>query len=190
VTAKERRTYFRIRMPARVAIRPVEETSLAEARLRVRSRHVAPPIAPGSLEETRIPPESRATLDVLQRIAITLERIDRRLDDLILVQNDPDAKSQIAGDPVVISLSASGFSGPFDLDLESGTAVEVTLDLTEGGIPSIPALARIVRSTRTTPQPITALRFIHILPDDRERIVQLSLRRQSQDLRERRMGEE
>ena len=187
---KERRTYFRIKTPARVAIRPLGEGSIEEARLRVRARHVVPPVAPGSLEETRFSAESRAMLDVLQRVAVTLDRMDQRLEDFIRAHRDADVPSLIPGDPVVISLSASGFSGPFDLDLESGSPVEVTLDLCEGGLPTIPALARIVRSTDDAHRETTALRFIDILPDDRERIVQLSLRRQSQSLREQRIGEE
>ena len=187
---KERRSYFRIKTPARVAIRPLGEGSLEEARLRVRARHVVPPVAPGSLEENRLSAESRAMLEVLQRVAVTLDRMDRRLEDLIRAHRDADVPSLIPGDPVMISLSASGFSGPFDLDRESGSPVEVTLDLCEGGLPSIPALARIIRSTDDTHRETTSFRFIDILPDDRERIVQLSLRRQSQNLREQRGGEE
>ncbi len=187
---KEKRSYFRIKTPARVAIRPLGEGSLEEARLRVRARHVVPPIAPGSLEENRLSAEGRAMLEVLQRVAVTLDRMDQRLEDLIRAHQDGNIPSLIPGDPVVISLSASGLSGPFDLDLEPGSPVEVTLDLCEGGLPQIPALARIIRSTGDANRETTALRFIDILPDDRERIVQLSLRRQSQNLREQRMGEE
>ncbi len=129
-------------------------------------------------------------LDVLQRVAVTLDRMDQRLEDLVRAQRGEDVPSLIPSDPFVISLSASGVSGPFNLDLEPGTPVEVTLDLCDGGTPTIPLLARIVQSTDEAHRTTTALRFIDILPDDRERIVQLSLRRQSQDLREKRMEEE
>ncbi len=187
---KERRSYFRIRTPARVHVRAVEEGSFEEARLRVRARHVAPPITPGSLEESRLSTEGRVTLDLLQRVAVTLERIERRLDELERTRRGQASPSLVPEDPVVISLSASGFSGPFDLELEPGSLVEVTLDLWEGGLPSISALARVAPSRPGEDQPSLAFRFVDILPDDRERIVQLSLRRQSQALREQRMEEE
>jgi hypothetical protein len=186
----ERRDYYRIRTSARVALWVVPEESLPLAIARVRARHVLPPIPRGVVEERGLSTEIRAVLDVLQRISMTLERIDRRVDDVMRVQRGEDPRSVVPSDPVEISLSGSGFACPLNTPVEPGTLVELTLDLWDAGIPQIPALARVVRQWTEDDQSLAAMRFVEILPEDRERIVQLALRRQSASLREQRMGGE
>jgi hypothetical protein len=88
-------------------------------------------------------------------------------------------------------LSASGFSGPFSVDVTSGDLVEVQLDLWESGLPLITALAHVINVQESDDgRQITAFSFDEILAEDQERIVQLTLRSQSQALRESRRGEE
>jgi hypothetical protein len=184
----DRRAYYRIRTSARVALRFVPEDTIEQARARVRSRHVAPPIASGAIEERRLSTESRVLLELVQRVALTLARIDQRLDDLVLAQRGDTLRSIVPSDPIQISISGSGFACTVDEMLETGSLFEVTFDLWDTGIPLIPALARVVRCWQTEDRPIAGLRFVELLPEDRERIVQLVLRKQSAALRERRIG--
>jgi hypothetical protein len=149
---------------------------------------VAPPIASGAIEDRRLSAETRVLLDLVQRVALTLARIDQRLDDLVLAQRGDTPRSFVPSAPIQISISGSGFACTVDEPLESGALFEVTLDLWDTGMPLIPALARAVRCWETTDPPIAGFRFVELLPEDRERIVQLTLRKQSAALREQRMG--
>jgi hypothetical protein len=186
----ERRSYFRVRTSACVALRPVAEETIEQARARVRARHVDPPIPSGTIEERRLSTENRAVLDLVQRVAVTLARIDQRLDDLVQAQRGEAPDSVVPADPMEISISGSGFACPIKAPLEPGTLLEVTLDLRDAGVPLIPALVRVVRCSEIEGRPVAGLRFVEIVPEDRERIVQLTLRRQSSELRRRRMGGE
>lgn len=181
------REYFRIDAPARVALRAVAPDEEEAARLRVRARHT-PGFDPRSLEEARAGVEQRALLDVLGRIALLLERVDRRLDELGRLWISGERGPLIGSEPVRISLSGSGFSGVVPITCSPGALFEAHLDLWESGLPLIASLARLVRVDADGGR---AFAFEEILPADRERIVQLAVRRQSQALREqRREGEE
>ena len=63
------------------------------------------------------------------------------------------------------------------------------LDLWESGLPLIRALARCVKLEEATEgHMIIAFGFEEILPEDQERIIQLTLRSQSQAIRESKRG--
>jgi hypothetical protein len=149
---------------------------------------VAPPVASSAIEDRRLSSESRVLLELMQRVALTLARIDQRLDDLVLTQRGDAPRSLVPSDPIPITISGSGFACTVDGPLEVGALFEVTLDLWDTGIPLIPALARVVFYRAEEDPPIAALKFVELLPEDRERIVQLTLRKQSAALREQRMG--
>ena len=184
----EKREYFRIRIPARLSYRFVPEEDVEEARLRVRARSVVSPIPPGALEATRLPGEMRVALEILGRIAVTLERIDQRVDALIQIQRGGAPSAHILPNPIEISLSASGLACPTDLGAAPGDLLEITLELCESGIPPVPALARVVKRVGNGEGRVTALRFVELQSQDRERLVQLALRRQSRSLREEGTG--
>ena len=74
-------------------------------------------------------------------------------------------------------------SGRTQIDVE---LVEATLDLSESGLPLIPCMALVMGRDENG---YTALRFEEIAPEDRERIIQLSLRTQSRELRHERNKE-
>lgn len=179
------REYFRIRTHARVGLRAVAAADLERARLRVRAAHVPPVIAAGSLDESHQSPEQRATLAVLLRIWIALERIDRRLASLAAGPGGEEPWLVAPDEPVKIGLSASGFAGDFALREPSGALFEATLDLSEAGLPPIPALARLARRFAHDGREVVAFAFEEIHEADRERVVQLTLRRQSEELRAR-----
>jgi hypothetical protein len=185
---REKRDYYRIRTSARVALWAVPEQAIEQARARVRARHIPSAIPPGAFEDRGLSMEGRALLDVLQRISMTLARIDRRVDDLMRVGRGEDGRSIVPSEAVEITLSGSGFACPIDKDVEPGTLFELTLDLWDAGVPQIPALARVVHVWAEGVESLAAMQFVEILPEDRERIVQLTLRRQSATLREQRMG--
>ena len=144
--------------------------------------------APGALEDAHSTSENRAMLELLQHIALTLERIDQRLDSAISDPDKASAKPEFHG--LDINLSGSGFAGAFDLDLTLGTFVEAQIDLWDAGIPLIRSVA-CVRTIHPSDAsaPISAFSFEELLPEDLERIVQLTLRAQTQEFRERRQGE-
>ncbi len=185
----ERREYFRIQTFARVGLRVLSSEEVEQARHRLKHRLQSAVPSSSAIDEPGLSSEHRVALDLLQHIALTLDRIDRRLDQL--------ADGQSAGNrivppqqPVAITLSGSGFSGPFSLDVSVGEAVEVQLDLWESGLPLITALARAVELEESAEgHMISAFSFEEILPEDQERIVQLTLRSQSHAIRENRMGE-
>lgn len=133
-----------------------------------------PTLPPGSLEEARLAAEQRALLLALERISVTLARLDRRVEDLVRAQVAGEAPLLLPEERVEISLSPSGFAGPFDLDVEPGALVEVDLDL--AGLPVIPALARVVRALEGDADAVLAFSFEECAAEDRERIVELTLR--------------
>ena len=181
---KSGREYFRVATVARVSLRAVEAADEENARRRVRLRHVPDPIAKHGVEDARIANEDRAMLDVLGRISLALDRIDRRIEEIARVQlgNEGGPLTSLGGDPIDVVLSGSGFSVPYDMKLEPGTLVEAYLDLWDAGLPLIPALARVARIDTGPGDEHTALGFCEIAPEDRERIVQLAIRRQSEHL--------
>ncbi len=182
-----RREYFRIRCYARVGLRTVDDSEESAARARVRTRSIPRAFAPGALEGQGLPSEQVLTLDLLKYIALSLDRIERRIDD-VARQASGVHSDLLSSAPVEICLSAAGFAGPFGLDLPGKTLVEVQLDLGEAGLPPIWALARVVAQVPDAPDD-TAFGFEEILPDDRERLVQLALRSQTQAIRKERSGE-
>jgi hypothetical protein len=179
------REYYRIRTHARVGLRVVTGPEVEPARLRVRAAHVPPVIPAGSLDESRQSPEQRATLAVLQRIWIALERIDRRVASLAAGPGGEEPWLVAPDQPLAIGLSASGFAGDFALREPTGALFEATLDLSEAGLPPIPALARLARRFAHDGGQVVAFAFEEIHEADRERVVQLALRRQSEELRAR-----
>ena len=175
----ERRQAFRINTIARVCLRPIAEDAVDTARLRVLALSVPELIGTRTLDDTRVHDE-RAQLELLQRIAFSLDRVNRRIADL-------EQRRGVAGvdrfsEPLQISLSASGMSGPFDLREEPGSLVEVTLDLMDVGLPLIPGVASVVRGGDLPPK-TTALRFEELTQDDRERLFRFAIRMQRHSLR-------
>ncbi len=184
----QRREYFRIRCFARIGLRLLDPQDEPAARGRIRSRCVPRAFAPGVLEESGLAGEQRLTLGLLKYIALSLDRIERRIDGAFR-RADERGDLLAAGGPAEICLSATGFAGPFGLDLPNKALVEVQLDLGDAGLPLITALARVIASDETESLDDTAFGFVELLPDDRERIVQLTLRSQTQALRKERSGE-
>ncbi len=179
------REYFRIRTYARVGLRLVDPAGLEGARLWVRSQHLPPVMPAGTLDESRQAPEQRAMLELLQRIWVSLERIDRRIGQLAAGPGGADGWLLEPDEPLAIGLSASGFAGDFGVPHPTGTLVLATLDLAEAGLPPIPVLARLARRFAHEGREVIAFAFEEIDEADRERLVQLALRRQGESLRER-----
>ena len=184
----ERREYFRIQTFARVGLRVLSEEEGEQARLRLKSRRPSAFLSPTAIDESGLSSEHRVALDLMLRIALTLDRIDRRLDEMARAGQSADGHL-LSLQPVDITLSGSGFSGQFSLDVSPGELVEAQLDLWESGLPLIGALARIVKLEESEGHMITAFGFEEILPEDQERIIQLTLRSQSQAIRENKRGE-
>lgn len=185
----ERREYFRILCFARVRLRVLEPADEPSARARIRARRVPHAFTPGALEEAGLGAEQRLSLGLLKSIALSLERIERQIDRVGRPSGAADGELLPTDAPLEISLSASGFAGPFGLDLADKTLVEAQLDLGDAGLPMIAALARVVASPDQPSLDRTAFAFEELVPDDRERIVQLALRSQTQALRDERSGE-
>jgi hypothetical protein len=122
--------------------------------------------------------EPRALLDGLRQISLALERIERRLERLELGARNTAALSSA---PVEISLSGAGFAGPSELELAPDQLAWVELELPGSGLAPICALARPVRGPEA--EPLAAFHFEEIHAEDREQLVQLALRIQSQALR-------
>ena len=183
-----RREYFRIRCYARVGLRIVDDVEESAARARVRTRSIPRAFAPGALEAQNLPSEQLLALGLLKYIALSLDRIERRIDDVARQAGGMQSELLSSDAPVEVCLSAAGFAGPFGIDLPDKTLVEVQLDLGDAGVPPIWALARVVTQDTDAPDD-TAFSFEEILPDDRERLVQLALRSQTQALRKERSGE-
>ncbi len=185
----ERREYFRIQTFARVGLRVLSEEEGEQVRLRLKSRRPSAFLSSTALDESGLSSEHRVALDLMLRIALTLDRIDRRLDEMARVGQSADGHV-LSLKPVDITLSGSGFSGQFSLDLSPGELVEAQLDLWESGLPLIGTLARVVKLEESTEgHMITAFGFEEILPEDQERIIQLTLRSQSQAIRENKREE-
>jgi hypothetical protein len=183
---EERRSFYRVDTVARVACRRVDPSAEDAARMRVRARHVPSELG-GALDESRIPPEERAALHLLERIAFAIDRLGNRLDALAQ-RNDANAYP-VLGEPRAVSLSGSGFSCELASHSEPGALFEVCVDLLEPRLPLIHALASVVRQERVDGKDVSALGFEEIMDADRERIVQFAIRTQSLSLRER-SGEE
>ncbi len=178
----ERREYFRVRAYARFWLSVVTEEELDEARVRVVARHSTIGFLPGSVEESRLSPAQRITIDLLKQIALTLDRIDRRYDERnVRVTTEARWCTDSAID---ITISGSGFSTEIDMDIPEGTWLEIELDMLDSGIPRIPALARVVGRHEENGSNVTAIAFEEIHRDDLERIIQLTIRNQRQSLRE------
>lgn len=177
---RERRAYLRFRAPIRLRVRRLSETSeeVALRRVRGRRRSLAP-MLPGS-DDARSAVEAQPVLEILREISATLERIEDRL-------SDPSEREEARVSEPEISLSASGIAIPLGLfDPAKGALVELELELPDDGIPRIRALARVVRSFPARGRRFTALSFDGISGEDRERLVQVALRRDFAELRERR----
>jgi len=187
----ENREYFRILIPARVSLRILSSEEVEQVQLSQNMRHVPRVVYPNIAEEARWFIESRALLDLMQHIALTLDRLERKVDRLTQIRDAEDSGNRVSPETVEISLSGSGFSGPFKIDAPKGTMVEAQIDLSEFGVPLILALACVRRiHLRDGEQHITAFSFEELLPEDLERIVQLTLRNQGKAIREKRMGDE
>ena len=178
----ERRDYYRIETVGRVALRRVTPEQENEARLRVRARSVPNVMGVAGVDEGWSYGEDRAQLELLHRIAISLHRIEHRIEELThrgVANADFPPYSEI----MPLSLSGSGVSGAFDLAPEAGALVEASIDLVDAGLPLVPVLASIARIV-DDPK-IIGLHFEEIMPTDRERIVQFAIRMQSLSLRRR-----
>ena len=178
----ERRDYYRIDTVGRVALRPIDADQENEARLRVRARSVPNVMGVAGVDESWSYGEDRAQLELLHRIAISLHRIEHRIEELSQ-QGAANASLPAYSTILPLSLSGSGISGAFDLPAETGSLVEASVDLVDAGLPLIPVLASIARTVED-PKTI-GLHFEEIMPTDRERIVQFAIRMQSLALRQR-----
>ena len=185
---RERRQALRIATLGRVRLQPIADGEADAARLRVAVRSVPDLLGPAVLDEAGGMGEDRTRLELLQRMACILERIDARLEGL--VRERRGAPGPAFSDLLPISLSATGVSGPFELGEPPGALVELTLDLVDPGLPLIPALASIVRTGEDVPDKTIALRFEEITTDDRERLFRYAIRIQRQSLRRQSHREE
>jgi hypothetical protein len=180
---REKREYFRVPVFARVALRALDKEQETAARRHLHARSVEP--ARAGAADGLASPEARGAIELLRRIALALERIERRLEQRPPA-GAPDSEIVYASPgPIEISLSASGFAGRFAFDADPEQLVHVELDLWEAGLPPIVALAH-----RVPGEGLCAFQFEDIHSEDRERIVQLALRTQSQALRRERSGEQ
>jgi hypothetical protein len=176
----ERREYFRVRALARVRLRALDKSEAESLRHALYAR---PPR--GAIDERARDPEQapeRALLEGLRQISLVLERIERRLERI----ERGGARPAESAEAVEISLSGAGFAGPFELELAPGQLAWVELELPGSGLAPICALARPVRGDG---EHGNAFHFEAIHAEDREQLVQLALRLQSQALRAERAGE-
>jgi hypothetical protein len=180
----ERREYYRVRALARVRFQPLEKAEAERLRhaLYARPARSGPVLAPEARARESELAEQRALAEALRQVMHSLERIERRLDQL-----ERGAQGASAPALVEISLSGAGFAGPFELELGPDQLVHVELELPGSGLAPISALARPVRGA--DPERFPAFHFEDIHAEDRELIVQLALRIQSQSLRAERSGE-
>jgi hypothetical protein len=175
----ERREYFRVLALARVSLRALGKGEAERLRpsLYARPGEIASRTDERSRASGEDAGELRALYDALRQISLALARIERRLERLERGARESGGPTE----PVEISLSAAGFAGPFELELEPDQLAWVELELPGSGLAPISALARPVRSTDALHP--AAFHFEDIHPEDREQIVQLALRIQSQRLR-------
>lgn len=185
----ERRDFYRVRTFARVGLREIDPDRAETVRLQIRARSTPGALSPGPFEDSRLEVEQKATIELLQRISYSMDRIEHRLEDILLHQRGGETWFPIASHPVEISLSGSGLSGCFEPTLPTGVLAEVTLDIWGAGLPLIYALARVVNTQEAEKGTVTALNFEELTPEDLERIVQFTIRSQSRDLRGRSTGE-
>jgi hypothetical protein len=180
----ERREYFRVRALARVSLRPLSKAEADRLRPGIYAR-------PGKLaplhwvdehpgDDPVRPGEWNALLDVHRQLSLALERLERRVERLERGERPEAGRSEA----VEISISASGFAGPFALELEPDQPVWTEIELPGSGIAPICALSRPVAGTDA--EYAAAFQFDDIHADDREQLVQLALRIQSQTLRAQR----
>jgi hypothetical protein len=179
---RERRQALRIATLGRVRLQPIADGEADAARLRVAVRSAPDLLGPAVLDDAGSMGEERTRLELLQRMACMLERIDARLEALARAQRSAQPAPDFS-DLLPLSLSATGVSGPFELAEPPGSLVELTLDLVDPGLPLIPALASIVRTGEDVPEKTVALRFEEITTDDRERLFRYAIRIQRQSLR-------
>ncbi len=179
---RERRQALRIATLGRIRLQPIADDQADAARQRVAVRSVPDLLAPMTLDDPGSMGEERTRLELLQRMACMLERIDARLEALVRAQGNA-VRGPSFSELLPLSLSATGVSGPFELAEPPGTLVELTLDLVDPGLPLIPALASIVRTGKDVPEKTIALRFEEITTDDRERLFRYAIRIQRQSLR-------
>lgn len=124
---RERRQALRIATLGRVRLQPIADGEADAARLRVAVRSVPDLLAPVALDEPGGMGEDRTRLELLQRMACMLERIDARLEALVRAQGNA-VRGPSFSELLPLSLSATGVSGPFELAEPPGTLVELTLD--------------------------------------------------------------
>ena len=175
----ERREYFRVRALACVRLRAVDKTEAERLRAALYARPACSILDERAARDAE-PGEERALLEGLRQISLALERIERRLERLERGGSSHDAE------PVEISLSGAGFAGPFELELAPEQLAWVELALPGSGLAPICSLARPVRGAEGD---LAAFHFEEIHAEDREQLVQLALRIQSQALRAERRGE-
>lgn len=180
----ERREYFRVRALARVSLRPLSKADADRLRPGIYARPGKQPALRWTEERTGTDPvrsgEWSALADVHRQLSLAIERLEHRVEQLERGAR-PDAERS---EPLEISISASGFAGPFAFELEAGRLVWAELELPGSGIAAICALARCVDSSES--EAAAAFEFEDIHADDREQLVQLALRIQSQRLRAQR----
>jgi hypothetical protein len=177
---KREREYFRVQSFGRVGFQVIPPGQEDLARRRVRARQISTAVSSGTHEMSA---ESRLMLETVQRIAMSLDRIDQRLHQLSLSQGAAGLTLVPDAEPVEISLSGSGFMAPLRTNVPDSALVEVMVDLWDTGLPLIHAPARTVRTQKEGDLTITALNFEELAPEDLERIVQFSIRYQGQELR-------
>ena len=154
----------------------------------MRARRRQASLATSQPEEHRLTPETRVLLEVLRRMAMTLERIEGRLDGLGNRQAR-NLEGETISRSLEITLSGSGFSCDLDFNLPDHAMVDLDLDLWDAGLPVIPALARVAGHKIEGDKPVKAFAFEELHSDDLEQIVQLSLRTQRETIREVRAGD-
>ena len=179
----ERREYFRVRALARVSLRPLSKVEAERLRpvIYARPGKTAPlrwsddPDGDGSRNR-----DWNALLDVHRQLSLALERLERRIERL-----ERGARPEIERvEPVEISISGSGFAGPFQLEPDPEQLVWAEIELPGSGMAPFCALSRAVGPAETGGD--VAFHFEDIHADDREQLVQLALRIQSQSLRAQR----
>lgn len=185
----ERRRAFRVYTVGRVALRALSDREEHDARLRVAARSVPEVSRFTGLEES-LGGEERVQIQMLERMAYYLNRIDQRMEELCQLQRGGHSATPIFSDPIRLSLSAAGLSGPLELPEGTPSMVELTLDLLDSSLPLIPAVASVVRAgdelaAEHEKPGLLALHFEEITDIDRERIYRFATRIQRLSLRPR-----
>jgi hypothetical protein len=180
----ERREYFRVRALARVSLRPLAKAEAERLRPGIYARPGKTPAARWTDERDGEDPARggawSALADVHRQLTLALESLERRVERLERGTR-PEAER---GETVEISISGSGFAGPFAPELEPDQLIWAEIELPGSGMAPICALARAVGPADAGGD--AAFHFEDIHADDREQLVQLALRIQSQSLRAQR----